>query len=159
MKLSQKSPEALSTLCSWSALFSKHVYCISSYSVSPLQVSPPSDSQHFFPHDSFNVSSTIGSKLSLSFLYQAGAVVKYNKPTVVYIQRPSLGIACGVKAFFSPLVQITVTEEPDTLFQKLVVLVKGHDRAVLDSYEFFATMTAKELGISLGKVWVLAATH
>lgn len=54
--------------------------------------------------------------------------------------------------FFSPLVQITVTEEPDTLFQKLVVLVKGHDRAVLDSYEFFATMTAKELGISLGKV-------
>lgn len=132
--------------------FSKHIYCISSYSVSPLQVSPPSDSQHFFPHDSFNVSSTIGSKLSLSFLYQAGAVVKYNKPTVVYIQRPSLGIACGVKAFFSPLVQITVTEEPDTLFQKLVVLVKGHDRAVLDSYEFFATMTAKELGISLGKV-------
>ncbi|XP_005951191.1 probable 28S ribosomal protein S10, mitochondrial isoform X2 [Haplochromis burtoni] len=48
---------------------------------------------------------------------------------------------------------ITVTEEPDTLFQKLVVLVKGHDRAVLDSYEFFATMTAKELGISLGKVF------
>lgn len=77
MKLSQKSPEALSTLCSWSALFPKHIYCISSYSVSPLQASPPSDSQHFFPHDSFNVSSTIGSKLSLSFLYQAGAVVKY----------------------------------------------------------------------------------
>lgn len=50
------------------------------------------------------------------------------------------------------MVQITVTEEPDTLFQKLVVLVKGHDRAVLDSYEFFATMAAKELGISLGKV-------
>ncbi|XP_031583390.2 probable 28S ribosomal protein S10, mitochondrial [Oreochromis aureus] len=48
---------------------------------------------------------------------------------------------------------ITVTEEPDTLFQKLVVLVKGHDRAVLDSYEFFATMAAKELGISLGKVF------
>lgn len=33
------------------------------------------------------------------------------------------------------------------------MLVKGHDRAVLDSYEFFASMAAKELGISLGKVF------
>ncbi|XP_037541424.1 probable 28S ribosomal protein S10, mitochondrial [Nematolebias whitei] len=47
---------------------------------------------------------------------------------------------------------ITVTEEPDTLIQKVAVLVKGHDRAVLDSYEFFATMAAKELGISIGKI-------
>lgn len=51
--------------------------------------------------------------------------------------------------------QITVTEEPDTLFQKVSVLVKGHDRAVLDSYEFFATMAAKELGITVSKVWVV----
>lgn len=48
---------------------------------------------------------------------------------------------------------ITVTEEPDTLFQKVSVLVKGHDRAVLDSYEFFATMAAKELGITINKVY------
>uniref|UniRef100_A0A3Q2Q5M5 Small ribosomal subunit protein uS10m n=1 Tax=Fundulus heteroclitus TaxID=8078 RepID=A0A3Q2Q5M5_FUNHE len=48
---------------------------------------------------------------------------------------------------------ITVTDEPDTLFQKVVVLVKAHDRAVLDSYEFFATMAAKELGIAMGKVF------
>lgn len=48
--------------------------------------------------------------------------------------------------------QVTVTEEPDTLFQKVSVLVKGHDKAVLDSYEFFATMAAQELGIALGKV-------
>ncbi|XP_072528872.1 small ribosomal subunit protein uS10m isoform X2 [Salminus brasiliensis] len=48
---------------------------------------------------------------------------------------------------------ITVTDEPDTLFQKLTVLVKGHDRAVLDSYEFFATMAARELGLTLGKVF------
>ncbi|MED6238118.1 hypothetical protein ATANTOWER_009471 [Ataeniobius toweri] len=47
---------------------------------------------------------------------------------------------------------ITVTDEPDTLFQKVLVLVKAHDRAVLDSYEFFATMAAKELGITMGKV-------
>ncbi|XP_005802656.1 28S ribosomal protein S10, mitochondrial [Xiphophorus maculatus] len=48
---------------------------------------------------------------------------------------------------------ITVTDEPDILFQKVVVLVKAHDRAVLDSYEFFATMAAKELGITMGKVF------
>ncbi|XP_041815052.1 probable 28S ribosomal protein S10, mitochondrial [Chelmon rostratus] len=47
---------------------------------------------------------------------------------------------------------ITVTEEPDTLFQKVSLLVKSHDRAVLDSYEFFATMAAKELGITISKV-------
>ncbi|XP_061668079.1 small ribosomal subunit protein uS10m [Syngnathoides biaculeatus] len=55
--------------------------------------------------------------------------------------------------FSSTLSPITVTEEPDTLFQKVTVLVKGHDRAVLDSYEYFATMAAKELGISIGKVF------
>ncbi|XP_053736841.1 probable 28S ribosomal protein S10, mitochondrial isoform X1 [Synchiropus splendidus] len=49
--------------------------------------------------------------------------------------------------------QITVTEEPDALLQKLSVLVKGHDKAVLDSYEFFATMAAKELGIKINKVF------
>ncbi|XP_060758771.1 small ribosomal subunit protein uS10m isoform X1 [Neoarius graeffei] len=48
---------------------------------------------------------------------------------------------------------ITVTDEPDTLFQKLTVLVKGHDKAVLDSYEFFATLAAKELGLTLTKVF------
>lgn len=48
--------------------------------------------------------------------------------------------------------QVTVTEEPDTLFQKVSVLVKAHDRAVLDSYELFATMAAKELGITINKV-------
>ncbi|XP_076611755.1 small ribosomal subunit protein uS10m [Chaetodon auriga] len=47
---------------------------------------------------------------------------------------------------------ITVTEEPDALFQKVSLLVKGHDKAVLDSYETFATMAAKELGITISKV-------
>lgn len=54
---------------------------------------------------------------------------------------------------FSSAPSVTVTEEPDTLFQKVSVLVKGHDKAVLDSYEFFATMAAQELGIVLGKVF------
>ncbi|XP_061900466.1 small ribosomal subunit protein uS10m isoform X1 [Entelurus aequoreus] len=44
---------------------------------------------------------------------------------------------------------ITITEQPDTLFQKVTVLVKGHDQGVLDSYEYFATMAAKELGITV----------
>uniref|UniRef100_UPI0037E8DC56 small ribosomal subunit protein uS10m n=1 Tax=Semicossyphus pulcher TaxID=241346 RepID=UPI0037E8DC56 len=48
---------------------------------------------------------------------------------------------------------ITVTEEPDKLFQKVSLLVKSHDRAVLDSYELFATMAAKELGININKVY------
>ncbi|XP_028295633.1 small ribosomal subunit protein uS10m isoform X2 [Gouania willdenowi] len=48
---------------------------------------------------------------------------------------------------------VTVTEEPDTLFQKITVKVKGHDKAVLDSYEFFTTMAAKELGITISKVF------
>ncbi|XP_030638335.1 small ribosomal subunit protein uS10m [Chanos chanos] len=52
----------------------------------------------------------------------------------------------------SSAAKYTVTEEPDTLYQRVLVLVKGHDRAVLDSYEQFATLAAKELGLSLGKV-------
>ncbi|XP_040921099.1 probable 28S ribosomal protein S10, mitochondrial [Toxotes jaculatrix] len=55
--------------------------------------------------------------------------------------------------FSSAPSSITVTEEPDVLFQKVSILVKGHDKAVLDSYEFFATMTAKELGITISKVF------
>ncbi|KAF7650356.1 hypothetical protein LDENG_00127160 [Lucifuga dentata] len=54
--------------------------------------------------------------------------------------------------FSSTPSSVTVTEEPDTLLQKVSLLVKGHDRAVLDSYEFFATTAAKELGITLGKI-------
>ncbi|XP_042359721.1 probable 28S ribosomal protein S10, mitochondrial [Plectropomus leopardus] len=54
--------------------------------------------------------------------------------------------------FLSKPSSITVTDEPDVLFQRVTVLVKGHDRAVLDSYEFFATMAAKELGITISKV-------
>ncbi|XP_035473736.2 probable 28S ribosomal protein S10, mitochondrial isoform X1 [Scophthalmus maximus] len=48
---------------------------------------------------------------------------------------------------------VTVTEEPDVLYQKVSVLVKGHDRAVLDSYEYFATLAAEELGVNISKVY------
>ncbi|XP_017733782.1 PREDICTED: 28S ribosomal protein S10, mitochondrial isoform X1 [Rhinopithecus bieti] len=44
---------------------------------------------------------------------------------------------------------ITISGEPDTLYKRLSVLVKGHDKAVLDSYEYFAVLAAKELGISI----------
>uniref|UniRef100_A0A8C6IJ29 Small ribosomal subunit protein uS10m n=1 Tax=Mus spicilegus TaxID=10103 RepID=A0A8C6IJ29_MUSSI len=44
---------------------------------------------------------------------------------------------------------ITTSDEPDTLYKRLSILVKAHDRAVLDSYEYFAVLAAKELGISI----------
>ncbi|MGH0177128.1 UNVERIFIED_CONTAM: hypothetical protein FKN15_074445 [Acipenser sinensis] len=48
--------------------------------------------------------------------------------------------------------QITETEEPDSLYKNVAVLVKGHDKAVLDSYQYFATLAAQELGINIDKV-------
>nr|XP_032643082.1 28S ribosomal protein S10, mitochondrial isoform X1 [Chelonoidis abingdonii] len=47
---------------------------------------------------------------------------------------------------------VSISDEPDTLYRKLSVLVKGHDKTVLDSYEYFAVLAAKELGISIEKV-------
>ncbi|XP_067421122.1 small ribosomal subunit protein uS10m isoform X2 [Emydura macquarii macquarii] len=47
---------------------------------------------------------------------------------------------------------VSISDEPDTLYKKLSVLVKGHDKTVLDSYEYFAVLAAKELGISIEKV-------
>ncbi|XP_032486135.1 28S ribosomal protein S10, mitochondrial-like [Phocoena sinus] len=44
---------------------------------------------------------------------------------------------------------ITVSDEPDTLYKRLSVLVKGRDKTVLDSYEYFVALAAKELGISV----------
>ncbi|XP_072123153.1 small ribosomal subunit protein uS10m [Mobula birostris] len=48
---------------------------------------------------------------------------------------------------------VTVTDDPDTLYKKISVLVKGHDKMVLDSYEYFATLAAKELNITVDKVY------
>nr|XP_056709357.1 28S ribosomal protein S10, mitochondrial [Euleptes europaea] len=47
---------------------------------------------------------------------------------------------------------VSVSDEPDTLYKKLTILVKGHDRAVLDSYEYFILLAAKGLDISVEKV-------
>ncbi|KAM4694631.1 small ribosomal subunit protein uS10m [Discoglossus pictus] len=47
---------------------------------------------------------------------------------------------------------ITVTDEPDFLYKKIEVLAKCHDKTVLDSYEYFAVLAAKELGIQVEKV-------
>uniref|UniRef100_A0A493TKT8 Small ribosomal subunit protein uS10m n=1 Tax=Anas platyrhynchos platyrhynchos TaxID=8840 RepID=A0A493TKT8_ANAPP len=48
--------------------------------------------------------------------------------------------------------EVTISEEPETLYKRLSLLVKGHDKAVLDSYEYFAVLAAKELGISVEKI-------
>ncbi|XP_062911096.1 small ribosomal subunit protein uS10m isoform X1 [Mobula hypostoma] len=53
---------------------------------------------------------------------------------------------------YSVAPSITVTNDPDTLYKKISVLVKGHDKMVLDSYEYFATLAAKELNITVDKV-------
>ncbi|XP_016111852.1 small ribosomal subunit protein uS10m [Sinocyclocheilus grahami] len=55
----------------------------------------------------------------------------------------------GVSA--APCPAVSLAEEPDALYQKLTVRVKGHDRSVLDSYEFFVTLAAGELGLKLEK--------
>ncbi|KGL83570.1 hypothetical protein N309_02951, partial [Tinamus guttatus] len=47
---------------------------------------------------------------------------------------------------------VSISDEPETLYKRLSLLVKGHDPAVLDSYEYFAVLAAKELGISIEKV-------
>ncbi|XP_069811268.1 small ribosomal subunit protein uS10m [Dendropsophus ebraccatus] len=44
---------------------------------------------------------------------------------------------------------ISITDEPDILYKKIEVLAKGHDKSVLDSYEYFIVLSAKELGLSL----------
>nr|XP_045375182.1 28S ribosomal protein S10, mitochondrial-like [Camelus bactrianus] len=44
---------------------------------------------------------------------------------------------------------ITISDEPDTLYKRLSVSVTGHDKAVLDSYECFAMLAAKERDISI----------
>ncbi|XP_036057437.1 28S ribosomal protein S10, mitochondrial-like [Onychomys torridus] len=43
---------------------------------------------------------------------------------------------------------ITTSDETDTLYERLSILVKAHDKAVLDRFEYFAVLAAKELGIS-----------
>ncbi|KAM4878023.1 LOW QUALITY PROTEIN: small ribosomal subunit protein uS10m-like [Thomomys bottae] len=42
----------------------------------------------------------------------------------------------------------TISDEPD-IYKRLSILVKGHDKSVLDSYEYFAMLAAKQLGISV----------
>uniref|UniRef100_A0A8D0EPE9 Small ribosomal subunit protein uS10m n=1 Tax=Strix occidentalis caurina TaxID=311401 RepID=A0A8D0EPE9_STROC len=49
--------------------------------------------------------------------------------------------------------QVSISDEPETLYKRLSLLVKGHDKAVLDSYEYFAVLAAEELGISVEKVY------
>ncbi|KAM9316842.1 small ribosomal subunit protein uS10m [Gastrophryne carolinensis] len=48
---------------------------------------------------------------------------------------------------------ISSSDEADTLYKKIEVLVKGHDKAVLDSYEYFTVLAAEELGISVERVY------
>ncbi|KAM3929844.1 small ribosomal subunit protein uS10m [Leptodactylus fuscus] len=44
---------------------------------------------------------------------------------------------------------ISTSDEPDVLYKKIEVLAKGHDKSVLDSYEYFTVLAAQELGLSM----------
>ncbi len=46
------------------------------------------------------------------------------------------------------------SQDPDVLYRRLSLRVKGHDRTVLDSFETFASLAAGELGLNLETVWV-----
>ncbi|XP_069787273.1 small ribosomal subunit protein uS10m isoform X2 [Narcine bancroftii] len=65
----------------------------------------------------------------------------------------SLGIHLE-SSHYSTAPLVTVTDDPDILYKKICVLIKGHDKMVLDSYEYFATFAAKELNITIDKVYV-----
>ncbi|XP_069879844.1 small ribosomal subunit protein uS10m [Dipodomys merriami] len=85
-----------------------------------------------FSTNSFKSSTTRNGDLSL-------ANVKWVQYSNLHIDVP--------KDLTKPM--ITISDEPDTLYKHLSILVKGHDKAVLDSYEYFAVLAAKELGISI----------
>ncbi|KAG9484403.1 small ribosomal subunit protein uS10m [Eleutherodactylus coqui] len=44
---------------------------------------------------------------------------------------------------------ISTIDEPDVLYKEIEVLAKGHDQAVLKSYEYFTVLAAEELGLSV----------
>ncbi|KAK9975512.1 hypothetical protein ABG768_020767 [Culter alburnus] len=73
-----------------------------------------------------------------------------NRHFLPVLQTRSHGLSSLCLCYY---LHVRVTEEPDTLYQRLSVQVKGHDKAVLDSYEFFATLAARELGLTLEKVF------
>ncbi|XP_030565738.1 28S ribosomal protein S10, mitochondrial-like [Drosophila novamexicana] len=49
--------------------------------------------------------------------------------------------------------------EPDKLYSKLEIELRGIDPAVLKSYTWFATTAAEHLGIELGKCWSPRKAH
>uniref|UniRef100_UPI00398F0F73 small ribosomal subunit protein uS10m isoform X2 n=1 Tax=Pristiophorus japonicus TaxID=55135 RepID=UPI00398F0F73 len=85
-----------------------------------------------------------------------------NMITVCLCKRPALTLSAGIHLGsphyttapldFMPM-QVIVTDAPDSLYKKISVMVKGHDKTVLDSYEYFATLAAKELNINVDKVY------
>ncbi|GFQ73392.1 28S ribosomal protein S10, mitochondrial [Trichonephila clavata] len=41
----------------------------------------------------------------------------------------------------------------DKLYETIIVEVRGHDRAVLNSYEWFAKTAANHLNVNIAKIW------
>jgi len=47
----------------------------------------------------------------------------------------------------------------DDLYKKIIVEVRGHDKAVLNSYEWFAKTAANELGVKIANIWEPKVFH
>ncbi|XP_002730786.1 small ribosomal subunit protein uS10m-like [Saccoglossus kowalevskii] len=56
---------------------------------------------------------------------------------------------------FSSTVQVEETNEPDVLYKKIILTLKSHDDAVIESYQQYVTMTANELGLKEPKTQCL----
>uniref|UniRef100_A0A8C5MB31 Uncharacterized protein n=1 Tax=Leptobrachium leishanense TaxID=445787 RepID=A0A8C5MB31_9ANUR len=59
---------------------------------------------------------------------------------------------CVIYIFLFSFKQITSSDEADILYKKIEVLAKCHDKAVLDSLEYFAVLAAQQLGLTLERV-------
>ncbi|XP_069464607.1 small ribosomal subunit protein uS10m isoform X3 [Ambystoma mexicanum] len=75
-------------------------------------------------------------------------------PSTVTSSLCGVGVPSLIEGFMAPFTsQISISEKPDTLYKQITILVKGHDKSVLDSYEYFAVLAANELGIHLHQVY------
>ncbi|RUS81196.1 hypothetical protein EGW08_011061 [Elysia chlorotica] len=61
----------------------------------------------------------------------------------------------GLKApsFTSSCIRALSTGDKDELFRQITIEVKGHNPAVLNSYQKFTVMAADELGVNISKIY------
>ncbi|KAH9509046.1 28S ribosomal protein S10, mitochondrial [Bulinus truncatus] len=58
-----------------------------------------------------------------------------------------------VAQFSTSVISTGNSSKKDELYRQLTIEVKGHDTAILNSYQHFTTMAAKELGVNIDRVY------